>query len=266
MFKRFNRLIPVLRRGEHPAQAGGAVAVKTRDVAVPVVGDVLLGFQQALACGTAAVVRRIGQALQGVVAVAVGVRHHRSRRIRRGEGNLGDAPVVPCRGPSLLRGGVAQRFAEHEVGPPVVTCSDARGPAVDVVVEGGIAYMVRPVAHDLLREAAEFVVFAGQRTERHAVQLPVAAGDASAVVVVVPLRASDAAVRRRRAVGVRRRVKDLALEHSLEHTQRNTTLHGREKVARMRKGQNMMSEKQTSFEPLDPKLKPLLRICGLLNI
>lgn len=89
---------------------------------------------------------------------------------------------------------------------------------------------------------------------------------ASAVVVVVPLRAGDAAVRRRRAVGVRRRVKDLALEHSLEHTQRNTTLYGRETVARMRKGQNMMSEKQTSFEPLDPKLKPLLRICGLLNI
>lgn len=40
LLKRFNRLIPRLHRGEHLAQAGGTVAVKTRDVAVQVVGGV----------------------------------------------------------------------------------------------------------------------------------------------------------------------------------------------------------------------------------
>ena len=148
-------LVANMGEGEHLAQAGNTVAVKTRDVAVPVVGDPLLGLQQVLACGTAAVVRRIGQALQGVVAVAVGVRHHRSRRIRRGEGNLGDAPVVPCRGPSLLRGGVAKGLAEHQVGVPVVVGGDVRGPAVEVVAEGDVPDVVRAVAYLLAGKAAE---------------------------------------------------------------------------------------------------------------
>ena len=199
-------LVANMGEGEHPAQAGGTVAVKTRDVAVPVVGDVLLGLLQALTWGTAAVVRRIGQALQGVVVVG-------GKQIRGGGGCV-------CAGVGLHGG--------KHIPAEVVLRAVSRAPSVGVVL--------RHLHHP------------------------------SAVVVVVPLRAGDAAVRRRRAVGVRRRVKDLALEYSLEHTQRNITLHGRETLARMRKGQNMMSEKQTSFEPLDPKLKPLLRICGLLNI
>ena len=111
---------------------------------------------------------------------------------------------------------------------------------------------------------AEVVLRAVSRAPSVGVALLHLDGPPAVVIPVVP-RAGDAC-RGSGAIGVCCRVKDLALEHSLEHTQRNTTLHGRETVARMRKGQNMMSEKQTSFEPLDPKLKPLLRICGLLNI
>jgi len=121
--------------GQHLAQAGSTVAVKTRDVPVPVVGDVLLGFQQALCGGGACIMGRVRKALEPVVCIAVGVGRRRGGAVVRREGDLGDVAVVACRGAGLLRGGVAKGLGEYGFLTPIFCGGDTCGPAVDVVAE-----------------------------------------------------------------------------------------------------------------------------------
>ena len=141
--------------GKHGVKACRAVAVQAGDVPVAVVGYVALRLSVNGDGCHPRIVQGVRQALETVIFIAVCVGSRRWGDVVRREGDLGDVAVVACRGAGLLRGGVAQRFSEHSVLPPVVARFDARGPAVEVVVEGNAPDVVRAVADLLAGKAAE---------------------------------------------------------------------------------------------------------------